>query len=99
MRLLHTERLEVIIVEEDEIAPYAILSHTWSHDDEVSLQDFEKLSQIERSSLAEAEHSEVRIWSPGWRKIIRAASMARNQQYQWFVFASQLSQDRSQTPC
>lgn len=95
MRLLHTERLEVVIVKDDEIPPYAILSHTWSHNDEVSLHDFEKLSKIERLLLAEAEQSQVRIWSPGWCKIIRAAGLARKQQYEWFVFACHPSGYRS----
>lgn len=49
MRLLHSSRLDMIyFVADDDIPPYAILSHTWG-EGEVSLQDWERLSPHERS--------------------------------------------------
>lgn len=95
MRLLHTKRLEVVIVKDDEIPPYAILSHTWSHNDEVSLHDMESFSPNERLSFAESEQDGVRHRHPGLSKIIRAAGLARRDQYEWFVLASHLNGDCS----
>jgi hypothetical protein len=44
MRLINTRTLEVVSKGDDEIPPYAILSHTWGRDEEeVTLHDMQAL--------------------------------------------------------
>lgn len=71
MRLLNTEKLEVVLIREDAIPPYAVLSHTWGND-EVTLQDMHNFS---------AKDTPKR--SPSITKIIDAAKLAASQGYRW----------------
>lgn len=71
MRLLDTNKLEVVLVREDAIPPYAILSHTWGAK-EVSLQDVNSFG-------AKIRHRN----SQGFKKIIGAAKLAASQGYRW----------------
>lgn len=71
MRLLDTEKLEVVLVREDAIPPYAILSHTWG-DDEVSLQAM-------RGSKAKYMTKKSR----SLKKVIDAARLAASHGYRW----------------
>lgn len=71
MRLLETDKLEVDVVRDDAIPPYAILSHTW-FDDEVSLQDMQS---------SNARHTPSKRRS--LKKLIDAARLAASHGYSW----------------
>lgn len=79
MRLLSTKTLEVALISEDEIPPYAILSHTWEKD-EVTLQDMQGfgarlMSTASRVNLLSASH--------GLQKVLDAAKLAASEGYDW----------------
>lgn len=79
MRLLSTNTLEVVLINEDEIPPYAILSHTWDQD-EVTLQEMQScrvklLSFLSRNNLLKA--------SQGLQKVLEAAKLAASEGYDW----------------
>lgn len=76
MRLLDTELLQVISIREDDIPPYAILSHTWGPD-EVSLQDIVDF-RLSSFSLTEALGT-----NPSLNKIVNSAKLAASEGYQW----------------
>lgn len=46
MRLLNSRSLKLEQFQDDVVPPYAILSHTWGRDGEVSLRDLERLDHI-----------------------------------------------------
>lgn len=71
MRLLDTKKLEVVLVREDAIPPYAILSHTWGPN-EVSLQDMNGFRAKTKQRNRE-----------GFKKIIGAAKLAASHTYRW----------------
>lgn len=71
MRLLDTNKLEVVLIREDAIPPYAILSHTWGAS-EVSLQDMNSFRAKTRQRN-----------SHGFKKITGAAKLAASHGYQW----------------
>ncbi|KAJ0108769.1 hypothetical protein J7T55_011260 [Diaporthe amygdali] len=79
MRLLSTKTLEVVSINEDEIPPYAILSHTWGKD-EVTLQDMQgfgvkMLSTASRMNLLKAKQ--------GLQKVLNAAKLSASEGYDW----------------
>lgn len=79
MRLLSTKTFEVTQINEDEIPPYAILSHTWDKD-EVTLQDMQgfgikSMSTTSRNNLLKAK--------PGLRKVFEAAKLAAYEGHDW----------------
>lgn len=69
MRLLDTDKLEVVLIRDDAIPSYAILSHTWG-DNEISLQDMISFNNSQRNSQA-------------FKKIIDAAKLAASHGYRW----------------
>lgn len=71
MRLLNTDNFEVVLVQEDAIPPYAILSHTWG-DDEVSLQGMQSLK---------AKYMPRK--SQSLKKVVEAAKLAASHGYRW----------------
>ncbi|KAL1875263.1 hypothetical protein Daus18300_003334 [Diaporthe australafricana] len=71
MRLLDTDRLEVVLIREDVIPPYAILSHTWGND-EVSLQDMHSLG------VKDAPKSIPRL-----KRVVDAAKLIASDCYRW----------------
>ncbi|KAJ4392989.1 hypothetical protein N0V93_002193 [Gnomoniopsis smithogilvyi] len=79
MRLLHTNRLEVVSIRDDAIPAYAILSHTWG-DDEVSLQDMQSFGS---KLLSPSKCKKLCLDRPGLSKIVDAANLARSQAYHW----------------
>ncbi|KAK2596532.1 hypothetical protein N8I77_013418 [Diaporthe amygdali] len=79
MRLLSTKALEVVSINEDDIPPYAILSHTWDKD-EVTLQDmqgsgFKLLAAVSRINLVNAKQ--------GLQKVVDAARLAASEGHDW----------------
>ncbi|KAG6362695.1 hypothetical protein INS49_007788 [Diaporthe citri] len=79
MRLISTQSLKVVSIREDEIPPYAILSHTWDKD-EVTLQEMqgfgaELLSTASRIDLLKAKQ--------GLRKVLHAANLAASEGHDW----------------
>lgn len=81
MRLISTKYLEVVSIREDEIPPYAILSHTWDKD-EVTLQDMQGfgatlLSTASRINLIKPKH-----WQ-GLQKVLGAAKLAAFEGHDW----------------
>lgn len=79
MWLLNTENLEIVSKPDNDVPPYAILSHTWGPG-EVSLQDMQGfggklLSTASRMKLFRAKQ--------GLKKVIDAARLASSQGYQW----------------
>lgn len=79
MRLVSTQSLKVVSIREDEIPPYAILSHTWDND-EVTLQDMQgfgaKLfSTASRINLLKAKQ--------GLQKVLDAAKLAASEGHDW----------------
>lgn len=62
MRLLHTSTLELKFFSDDQIPPYAILSHTWE-DDEATYQDV-------------SNHPGPRRASKGWAKVQKCCQVA-----------------------
>lgn len=71
MRLLDTDKLEVVSMRDDAIPPYAVLSHTWGVE-EVSLQDMQCFS---------AKKSPKN--SQGLKKVLAAAKLAAFHDYRW----------------
>lgn len=71
MRLLNTNKIEVVLTREDAIPPYAILSHTWGAN-EVSLQDMSSFRAKTRQRN-----------SQGFEKITGAAKLAASHGYRW----------------
>lgn len=71
MRLLNTDKLEVVVIPEDATPPYAILSHTWGAD-EVSLQDMDSL----RAENGKTDRQ-------GFKKVVDAANLAASHGYRW----------------
>src|SRR5262245_22765266 len=61
MRLLDTSNLEVKIFGDDEVQPYAILSHTWD-EEEITLQDMEGIHSVNKK---------------GYEKVKRCCSVAK----------------------
>lgn len=79
MRLISTKNSQVVSISEDEIPPYAILSHTWD-EDEVTLQDMQGfgsklLSTASRMNLLKAKQ--------GLRKVLDAVKLAASHGYDW----------------
>jgi len=70
MRLINTRTLELVeFFAEEEIPPYAILSHTWgSTKDEVSFQGWQTLAREEK---------------PGFKKIKYCCRQAREDGLKW----------------
>ena len=55
MRLLNSRTLQMKeFIDDDDIPPYAILSHTWG-EDEVSLLDMERLDISQKKGLAKIQ--------------------------------------------
>jgi hypothetical protein len=75
MRLLRTDKLEVVEFQGQEIPPYAILSHTWAKE-EVSLQDVQQ-------GLAK-----LRL---GYRKVAGACAVAIKDGFEYIVRTPLLS--------
>jgi hypothetical protein len=67
MRLLHTDYFTFHEFFDNDIPPYAILSHRWS-DEEVSFQEF----NLQRSKFLRGETT-----SYGWSKIRQACELAQ----------------------
>ena len=71
MRLLHSSRLELTyFIADEDIPPYAILSHTWG-EDEVSLQDWQTLSSFDIN------------FRKGYSKIKRCCEQAQHDGLEW----------------
>lgn len=83
MRLLDVHRLEVVDVFDDAVSRYAVLSHTWVAQEEVSFQDLQRLND---GVLSDVAADKIRS-KQGYRKINRAASLAQahtnGYQYIW----------------
>lgn len=79
MRLLSTKTFEVTPINEDEIPPYAILSHTWDKD-EVTLQDMQGLGV---KSLSTTSRNNILKAKPGLRKVLEAARLAAYEGHDW----------------
>lgn len=79
MRLLSTKNLEVVSIREDEIPPYAILSHTWDKD-EVTLQDMQGFGARLMSS---ASRINLRRARQGLQKVLDVAKLAASAGYDW----------------
>jgi hypothetical protein len=81
MRFVDTRTLQVVSKRDDELPPYAILSHTWGRDDEeVTLQDIQALFAAANSDPATmTTHPLVR--RPGFVKIQQAAKLALAEQW------------------
>ncbi|KAK3369516.1 hypothetical protein B0T24DRAFT_500499, partial [Lasiosphaeria ovina] len=79
MRLLHTSKIQLVEVYGEQIPPYAILSHTWSHE-ECTLQDLQELSR-NHSDWADDHVASI----AGFDKIRKSAAVAQreNIQYIW----------------
>ncbi|KAK5659664.1 hypothetical protein OQA88_872 [Cercophora sp. LCS_1] len=73
MRLLDARNLELVDVRDDDVPPYAILSHTWE-DDEVTLQEVRRM----RGKLPQALNKQKQqiAEKKGFIKIKRAAAKA-----------------------
>lgn len=79
MRLLNTKNLELVSKSDNDIPPYAILSHTWGSG-EVSLQDMQGFG----GKLASAA-GRVKLFrtKKGLKKVIDAAKLASSDGYEW----------------
>lgn len=79
MRLLNTKNLELVSKPDNDIPPYAILSHTWGSG-EVSLQDMQGFG----GKLASAA-GRVKLFrtKKGLKKVIDAAKLASSDGYEW----------------
>ena len=82
MRLLDAQKLELVDVRDDDIPPYAILSHTWG-DDEVTLQEVRRMES--RMPQAFNNQKQLITGKKGYVKIKNAAAMAvkRGLAYMW----------------
>jgi hypothetical protein len=69
MRLLRTDKLEVVEFQGEDIPPYAILSHTWA-EEEVSLQGVQQ-------GLAESRR--------GYGKVAGACAIAVQDRFEYIV--------------
>ncbi|KAK2592783.1 hypothetical protein QQS21_009526 [Conoideocrella luteorostrata] len=78
MWLVHTSTLEIIRKRDDDIPPYAILSHTWGSDEEeVTLQEMENEYENHGPYISTCNGHQRRITrKPGFVKIQRAAQQA-----------------------
>lgn len=85
MRLLSTERVELVLAYEPQIPAYAILSHTWG-DDEVTMQQLfpdngssgQKGEEAMCWDCAETDPKYARLaGKKGFRKIVSGARLAR----------------------
>ncbi|EFY90926.1 HET domain protein [Metarhizium acridum CQMa 102] len=65
MRLLHVPSLELCVIPDDQVPPYAILSHTWA-DEEITFND---LSQLRRHDARKKR---------GWDKIQKSCAVAKS---------------------
>ncbi|KFG87687.1 putative ankyrin 2,3/unc44 [Metarhizium anisopliae] len=65
MRLLHAPSFELCVFTDDQVPPYAILSHTWA-DEEITFND---LSRLRRHDAREKR---------GWDKIQRSCAVAKS---------------------
>lgn len=83
MRLVDTRTLEVVSKRDDEIPPYAILSHTWGRDDEeVTLQHMQQVSAETRMDpTAFSAHPIAQ--RPGFTKIQQAAKLALSEKWDY----------------
>lgn len=79
MRLISTKSLEVVSIREDEIPPYAILSHTWDKD-EVTLQDMQGFGA---KLLATASRINILKANQGLQKVLDAAKLAASEGHDW----------------
>ncbi|KAI6142515.1 heterokaryon incompatibility protein-domain-containing protein [Pisolithus tinctorius] len=68
---------QVLKVSDDEVTRYAILSHRWSGDSEVTYEEMTALMKMERRN-----RDEVRQRS-GYRKIIESCKQAKKDGYEW----------------
>jgi hypothetical protein len=71
MRLINTANYELRQFNENDLPSYAILSHRWGHG-EVNYQEWK-----------DAQKSQVRIDSPGYRKIAKFCAIAKNDGKAW----------------
>ncbi|ETS82469.1 hypothetical protein PFICI_04345 [Pestalotiopsis fici W106-1] len=85
MRLINTHTLEVISKSDNDIPPYAILSHTWGRDnEEATLQDMLVLFEAAKNDPAVlSTHPIAR--KPGFIKIQQTAKLAasENRDFMW----------------
>lgn len=79
MRLISTKDLQVVSIREDEIPPYAILSHTWDTD-EVTLQDMQGFGA---KFLSTASRINILTAKQGLEKVLDAAKLAALEGYDW----------------
>lgn len=79
MRLLSTKNLLVVSIREDEIPPYAILSHTWD-EDEVTLEDMQGFGA---KLLSTATRINLRKAKKGLQKVLDAAKLASSEGHDW----------------
>lgn len=78
MRLLNTKNLELVAKPDNDIPPYAILSHTWGSG-EVSLQDMQGFG----GKLASTGRVKLFRTKEGLKKVIDAAQLASSDGYEW----------------
>jgi hypothetical protein len=69
IRLINTETLRMEMFMGENVPPYAILSHTWVNNEEISLQQYEAL-------FANPQDGEARRKS-GYRKILKTCERAQ----------------------
>lgn len=76
IRLINTDTLQLKSFTGDRIPKYAILSHTWEHDGEVSFQEMTAINDRACNPTAS---------TPGYRKIVGTCEKARSQgiAYAW----------------
>lgn len=79
MRLLSTKTFEVTPISEDEIPPYAILSHTWDKE-EVTLQDMQGFGV---KLMSTASRNQLIKEKPALRKVLEAAKLAADEGHDW----------------
>ncbi|KAF8846564.1 HET-domain-containing protein [Acephala macrosclerotiorum] len=82
MRLLDAKRLELVDVRDDEVPPYAILSHTWG-DEEITLQELRHMKSRMPQPLDKRKRTIVD--KKGFVKVRDAAALAvkRGFSYLW----------------
>ncbi|KAI3394856.1 hypothetical protein diail_2142 [Diaporthe ilicicola] len=75
MRLLETATLQLVSKRDDEIPPYAVLSHTWGRDeDEVSLQDLQSQDPFKKRRVKK---------KAGYPKLRDSAKVALEKGYEY----------------
>lgn len=77
MRLLSTKSLKVVSIREDDIPPYAILSHTWGTG-EVTLQDMQRFGAKWLSNV-----NWIELLREGVQKVLGAAKLAASEGHDW----------------